>query len=320
MTSSLGFDCSDCHDLAGTDKVDWAADTPRKVKARKMVLMVKAINRDNFTNRQMVTCFTCHRNRDRPLTTPTMEMLYGVVNSEPDDILTKSEGTPPADQIFDKYIAAIGGAQRLNGLTSYVAKATSLGFGGFGGEGQVQIYAKAPDKRTTIISFKNAPGRDDNARTFDGKVGWMRTPLSVLGEYVLTGAELDGAKFDAMLAFPGKIKQLMRNWRVNTPFSSLDGREVYAVQGDGPRGTIATLYVDKQTGLLSRSLRYGPGPIGRIPTQVDYADYRDVGGIKFPFKYTFAWLDGRDTFTLTDLKTNLPIDEARFGKPSSAKQ
>src|SRR5436309_930309 len=67
MSASLGFDCSECHNAAGTDKVDWAADTPRKVIARRMVNMVTAINRDNFGGRQMVTCWSCHRNRDKPV-------------------------------------------------------------------------------------------------------------------------------------------------------------------------------------------------------------------------------------------------------------
>src|SRR5215831_12745295 len=71
MTAALQFDCSDCHANAGTDRVDWAADTPRKRTARRMVNMVATINKDNFGGRQMVTCWTCHRNRDRPLTTPT---------------------------------------------------------------------------------------------------------------------------------------------------------------------------------------------------------------------------------------------------------
>src|SRR5690348_16653252 len=47
MSASLGFDCAECHKGAGTDQVDWAADTPRKVMARRMVNMVTAINRDN---------------------------------------------------------------------------------------------------------------------------------------------------------------------------------------------------------------------------------------------------------------------------------
>src|SRR5207302_5948847 len=125
MTSSLAFDCSDCHENAGTDRVNWAADTPKKVTARKMVFMVQAINKDNFGGRQMVTCFTCHRNRDRPLTTPTMEMLYGMPPLEPDDYLPQAPAMPTVDQLFTKYIAALGGQQKVAGLTSYIAKASS---------------------------------------------------------------------------------------------------------------------------------------------------------------------------------------------------
>ncbi len=67
MAASLDFDCSDCHVGAGTDQVDWPADTPRKVMARIMINMVANINKNNFAGRQVVTCWTCHRNRDKPL-------------------------------------------------------------------------------------------------------------------------------------------------------------------------------------------------------------------------------------------------------------
>src|SRR5947209_3810805 len=54
MTAAVGGDCADCHQDAGTDKVNWAADTPRKVMARKMSAMVLAINKEHFGNRQVV--------------------------------------------------------------------------------------------------------------------------------------------------------------------------------------------------------------------------------------------------------------------------
>src|SRR6266581_5333362 len=90
MTAALGFDCSECHVAAGTDKVDWAADTPRKVIARRMVNMVTAINRDNFGGRQMVTCWSCHRNRDKPVVTPNLDYVYGMPSLEPDDLVPAS--------------------------------------------------------------------------------------------------------------------------------------------------------------------------------------------------------------------------------------
>ena len=336
MSAALGFDCSECHTGAGTDRVDWAADTQRKVIARRMVTMVTNINKDNFTGRQMVTCWSCHRGRDKPAVTPTMDIVYGTPSLEMDDVFPQAPGQPTADQILDKYIQAVGGAQRLAGLTSISAKGTSVGFGGFGGGGQVQIFAKAPDQRTTVIEFKDAPDRGDAIRTFNGRVGWIKTPLAVLKEYQLSGGDLDGARLDAQLAFPGQIKQILRNWRVSLPTTIEDlpgpssqtsqqpelvlgSHDVQVVQGDRPNGVVATLYFDNKSGLLLRELRYSRSPIGRVPTQIDYSDYRDVNGIKIPHRLTFAWLDGRDSIELKEVRVNVPIPDARFGTPEQAK-
>jgi photosynthetic reaction center cytochrome c subunit len=323
MAAALQFDCSDCHVAAGTDKVDWAADTPRKVMARAMVNMVTTINKTNFGGRQMVTCWTCHRNRDKPLVTPTMDIMYGMPVIEADDVVPQIPGFPSAESILDKYIQALGGAQRLAG--------------GFGGGGDVELLAKAPDKRATIILFKSETGRGDEIRAYDGRAGWVRTPLNVIGEFQLQGGDLDGARFDAQLSFPGQIKQILSNLKAGPPTTINDlpaptsqstlltdvapaqSHIVDVVQGTGPRGLLVTLYFDRQTNLLLRELRYGPSPIGRVPTQIDFSDYRDVNGIKMPFRITYAWLGGRNAILLNEIRTNVPLDEAKFGKPAPLK-
>src|SRR5580692_7719470 len=106
ISAALSFDCSDCHTNAGTDKVDWAADTPRKVIARTMVNMVANINKINFQGREAVTCWTCHRNRDKPLVTPTLASIYGEPTLVTDDILTRNPDLPSPESILDKYIEA----------------------------------------------------------------------------------------------------------------------------------------------------------------------------------------------------------------------
>ena len=339
MCAALGFDCSDCHTGAGTVKVDWAADTPKKRTARRMIQMMTAINRDNFSGRQMVTCWSCHHGRDRPATTPTLEYMYGPATQEMDDVLTQMPGQPTADSIIDKYLKAIGGTERLADLKSIAAKGTSVGFGGFGGGGRVQIYAKFPEQRATLIDFPQSPERGNSNRVYNGREGWLETPLTVLGEYQLTGGELDGARLDAQLSFPGQIKQVLTNLRVSMPvmISDLPGpssqtsqqvsmvavgqnKLVDVVQGTGPRGIICTLYFDQETGLLVRMVRYGKSPIGRVPTQVDFADYRDVNGIKIPFRMIFAWMDGRDAIQLNEVQTNVPIDPAKFERPDAPKR
>jgi hypothetical protein len=338
MSAAVGYDCSECHLGAGTERVNWAADNGKKIIARKMVTMVAAINRENFQGRQVVTCWSCHHGRDKPSTTPQMEIVYGPGSTEMDDMLTQMPGQPPADEIIGKYLQALGGEQKLAALKSYIATGTSVGFGGFGGGGKVHIYAKYPNQRTMRIQFAESTGRGDEVRAFNGHAGWMMTPLAVLTDYQLSGVEFDGALLDAELGFPGQIKQVLSNLRVNLPSSISDlpgpssqtstetgvglgqDRPVNVVQGTGPRGMLATLYFDQKSGLLLRMVRYGKTQIGRVPTQIDYSDYRDVGGVKMPFHITFAWLDGRDAIQLSDIQTNVPIDEANFGRPVQSKR
>jgi len=314
MSAAVGSDCVGCHPSAGTDHVDWALDTPRKRTARRMVLMVTAINRDNFNGRQVVTCWTCHRGRDRPVMTMTLDAVYGEPAFEYDDVLTQAPGVPTVDQVLNKYWDAIGGQQRLATVRSFVATGKSVGYRGFGGGGVVELSAQAPDKRATHINFPEYPDRGVSVRTYDGRTGWIATPLAVVAKYELGGSERDGARLDAMLSFPAQIKQALTDLRVGPP-TTIDDKDVTVLQGNGPNGSLATLYFDDKSGLLVRTVRHGRTPIGRVPTQVDYSDYRDVGGIKFPYHWTFAWLDGRDTFEFSDVKLNVPIDQAKFGQP-----
>jgi hypothetical protein len=315
MAAALGVDCSDCHPGAGSDTVDWVVDPPRKRTARRMVEMVAAINRTNFGGAQRVTCWTCHHGRLTPSTSIALDALYDVPNSEFDDLVTSMPGQPSPDQVFDKYIQALGGAQRLAGLTSFVATGTSIGYESLGGDAVFTIYAKAPNQRTTLITYPEHPERGSSAWVFNGLTGWIKTPRALLTDYELVGGEVDGARFEAQLAFPGQIKQILNNWRVG-PDRSIGDRDFVVVQGNGPRGFLATLYFDPQSGLLSRVVRYGPSPVGRVSVQIDYSDYRDVGGVKFPFEYQFSWLDGRYTAKLTEVRTNVTIDEARFSRPT----
>jgi len=314
ISANLGLDCADCHPNAGTDKADFVIDTPRKVTARRMVEMVSGINRTNFGGVQRVTCWTCHHGRITPSTTISLDAWYEAPNIELDDTVRQESGQPTADQVLDKYIQALGGAQRLAGLTSVVATGNALGYGDLGGNADFTMFAKSPNQRATLITYKDTQ-RPASIWAFDGRTGWIKTPRGLLGEYELIGSELDGARLEAQLSFPGQIKQALTNWR-GAAIRSIGDRDFVVVQGSGPRGFLATLYFDPASGLLSRMVRYGPSPIGRMPTQIDYSDYRDVGGIKFPFEYKFMWLDGRYTAKLNKIETNVAIDATKFGRPS----
>jgi photosynthetic reaction center cytochrome c subunit len=321
IAASLSMNCIDCHVTASASNVEkFAEDTPVKQTARRMILMVKAINAANFGGKREVTCYSCHRGDDRPKITPSLAEQYGTPPPEdPNEIEVSSQTRqgPSAAQIFDKYIQALGGAQRVANLTSFIAKGT---YEGFDTESQkdpevpAEVFAKAPEQRTTIVHLADG----DSIRTYDGRVGWTTSAGTLLPVpvFALTGGDLDGAKLDAELSFPSQVKQLVSDWHVGSTTIGDHGVEV--VQGTNAAGSPVKLYFDKTSGLLVRSVRYTNTPIGFNPTQIDYSDYREVSGVKIPFHWTVTWTDGQSTTQLTEVQPNVPIDAAKFAKPAPA--
>ena len=313
FSAALGMSCEDCHAADDRNWDGFAADNPRKNMARVMVVMMQTINKTHFGGRQMVTCYSCHRGSDRPKVTPNLADVYGGFPPDnPLDIIQQAPDAPRPDVVLDKYIQALGGAERLAALKSYTAKGTSVGYGP---ESQsprpVEIYAVAPDRRATIIHTDSG----DSTTVHDGSTAWFAAPFRPVPVLELTGQDLDGARLDGALGFPGGVKGALTKWRVGRP-AFIDGKELVHVQGTTATGVTASLYFDPESGLLVRQLRFAESPVGRIPTQVDYEDYRDVAGVKMPYKWTMTGINGRDSFEITEIQANVAVPPARFGKPA----
>jgi hypothetical protein len=314
FSAALSVCCGDCHTGAGTSNPKWEADPPRKIRARQMVAMVNKINMESFNGRQQVTCWTCHRGAQAPAQTPPLDTIYNPspVFTPPDVLPTANPttaGTPPANQILDKYITALGGADNLAKLTSYTAKGTSMLFGEAKAD-PAEIYAKGPNMLATLVHQREG----DMARTFDGRDAWVMLPLTVVQEYQLFGSAREGGRLDAQMAFPGGLRQFFKNWKVTYP-ATIDEKDVYVLQATGDNGLLATFYFDTKTGLLNRMVRYVNSAVGRVPTQIDYSDYRKVGGVMMPHKWIYGWVSGREEYNITEYQANAAVDNSKFAKP-----
>jgi outer membrane lipoprotein-sorting protein len=314
FSASLNMNCVDCHaEEAAGDFARYADDTEKKQTTRKMILMMRGINQSYFGGKRVVTCYSCHRNGSSPIATPNLAEVYGTPPL-PDPVeIQQVPNAPSADRLLDKYLQARGGTQRLAAFTSFVGKGTYQGYGE-GEKSPIDVFAKAPDQLTTIIHRVTG----DSVTTFDGRSGWIASPAanSPVTMIATTGGDLDAAKVDANLFFPAQIKQALSKWRVGFP-TTIDDRDVQVVEGMTTRDVPVKLYFDPESGLLVRQVRYTDTPVGLNPTQIDYADYREVSGIKVPFRWTVTWLDGRSTYQLNELQPNVPIDAARFATPVS---
>ena len=312
FSAALGMSCEDCHSAGDADWSVYAKDSPRKQMTRVMVTMMATINKTHFRGRQVVTCYTCHRGSARPRNTADLAELYGTPPGvDPNGVFEQAPNAQRAEEVLDKFVQAIGGAQRVAALKSYVAKGTSAGYGPENEPRPTEIYAR-PGQRTTII--RTSAG--DATTTFDGRAGWIAAPFRPVAVLALSEQEIDGLKLDADLAFPTNIRQALTKWRVGLP-AVIDDREVLVVQGTTARGSTATLSFDLETGLLRRQVRYVDSPVGRIATQTDYDEYREVAGVKMPVRWTVTWLDGRDVYQIKDVQPNVTIDAARFARPAA---
>jgi photosynthetic reaction center cytochrome c subunit len=313
IAASLGVDCDFCH-VQGAREKD---DKPEKTTARHMMLMVFAINKDNFGGRQQVTCYSCHRGSNDPVAVPIIPDVEPVRMEAgrggpggPGSAGGGAAAAPPAlptvDQIADKYLQAVGGADAVAKITTRVEKGNQIVNGN---STPIELYTKAPDKRISIAHG----ARGDSITAFDGTEGWM---TGRGGAQPMAPAQSLNAKVDAIFSLPTELKQAFPRLRVFRA-DKIGDRDVYVVVSQGPPPV--RLFFDEQTGLLVRLIRYTDTPLGRMPeAQIDYADYRDSDGVKIPYRWTVARLNGgRFTIQIDSVQDNVPVDDAKFAMPAT---
>ena len=305
ITASLGVECEYCH-VRDEKGLEFEKDDKKtKVTARKMMQMMFAINKDNFEGKREVTCYSCHRGAADPVATP----LVATEDPKPEPEPAKASGDakpvlPAADQLLDKYLSAIGGAAAWQKVTSRVEKGK---IDANGHQLPIEVYAKAPDKRISSMHLPNG----DSITAFDGKQGW----LSNAGHpHMMSAAENDAARIDSDFYFASHVKTLFQKFSV-VPSEKIDGHDTYLVFGRNEGQPPLRLYFDQQSGLLLRLVRYAETALGRMPTQIDYADYRDADGVKIPYRWTLARPGNRFTIQIDDVKQNVPVDDAKFAAP-----
>lgn len=318
ISVSLGVECEFCHVQGAFDK----DDKKPKQTARKMIEMMFAINADNFDRHREVTCYSCHRGSADPVAMPPVlteepaKEMGGPKKPESSgerggEKEAKENSGPSPGQLLDKYVQAAGGAAAIDKITSRVMKGTI----DVGGKSlPIDIYAKDPDKR---ISLAHTPD-GDSVIAFNGHEGWLGMTGRPMRD--MHGGDLDGAAMDADLHLPTHLKSLFTEMH-DTGTEKIGDHETYVLVGrrmigQGDDKPPVRLYFDQQTGLLIRLVRFTETALGRLPTQIDYADYRDADGVKIPYQWTLARANGRFTIQLSEVQQNVPVDDSKFVKPA----
>ena len=302
FTGSLGVRCNHCHVPGQFDK----DDKPAKQTARKMIRMVFELNKGSFDGRGAVACVTCHRGQTRPANVPALGQSLWL----PSNQTAKREAPlPGAEQILERYVQALGGRQAVERVTSRVWKGSRVGADGV--LVPEEVYAKAPNKLLTITSYPNQAFRTG----FDGARGWAGSDQ---GARELPAEMLAQVRREAEFYKETRLKDIYSKLTV-VGRETIGGREAYVVEAapaDG--GDIEKLYFDAETGLLVRKYSEMKTVLGLFPTQTDFEDYREVDGVRLPFAIRWA-IPGRAWGRkITEVKQNVPLDDARFNPPAGS--
>ena len=314
FANAMGADCTYCHSsVAAFDRAAFAEPTPRIMRARQMITMMNALNKTYFGGQPRVTCFTCHGGNSSPPAEPNLALQYGPIVEDPNAREFAPDTITSADAVFDKYLEAVGGRERLAGLSSFIARGTYAGFDTGFEEVAVEIFAKAPNQHTKIVHMDLG----ESVSTFDGANGWRAGPDTPVPLLTLTGGNLDRARLEALVWFPAGLRQAFNEWRVGRVV--LNDEEVQIIQASESGQAVANLYFD-DSGLLVRLVRWSQTPVGLVPTQIDYADYREVAGVQMPFLQTITQTYMQTVVELSDVQPNAAIDAARFARPAPARR
>jgi hypothetical protein len=211
------------------------------------------------------------------------------------------------DDIVARYLAAAGGADAMKKISSRGMWGTLLAMGS---ETAIELYTKAPNKR---ISIAHMSPTMDSITAFDGTVGWLMSTGRPARE--MSATEAFAASLDAAFYLVADLKTLFPQLRRGRP-AEVNGALCETVSGSHPGQPPVVFYFDRKTGLLARMVRSAENPMGRMPTQVDYADYRELDGVKIPWRWTLARPNGRFTIQLKEVKDNIVIDDAKFARPA----
>jgi len=302
MAQSLGVSCQYCHVREGATYQWERDDKPTKAVGRRMMKMVMDLNAGAFDGKQTVTCFTCHRGSLAARALPDRLPVDLTKIAAPPTL-------PDAAAIVARYRDAVGASSRVTSPGAIVLRGTDDR-----SDGRHFTFDVTLEGDRILVTRTSPQGTI--AQSFDGVKGWFKTADGV--------RELT----------PDQVQQLRRAISVFRPIDMVGDAAAWKAIGleqVGDRtayvlatstGPVAarTLFFDRDTGLLLRTVATTETAIVPLVDQVDYDDYRLVDGVRFPFLMRMSNVAYYDTSArkFTEIRTGVAVDDGVFnlsGRP-----
>jgi hypothetical protein len=347
IAAALGVQCNYCH-VQGQNDSD---DKETKKTAREMMQMVAKLNATYFDGKPRISCASCHNGRSKPVRTPPLAMEMTVEQAAaaargrgrggpggpgggapgfggaPGGGRGAEPPPPPVptetvDDILAKYVQALGGQAAVQNAKTRVMTGTVTT------RDLVTSNVTVQEKATGEYRIDIATQPVATIRATNGTAAWAVGGGGGRGGFGgapdaardLAGFQMQQGLRLADFALPLHVKDRYTSLLVNKAYDTIDGKSVVQLTGNPYPNVAETLSFDRETGLLvRRSITTGSGGVGfsilNLPEQIDYSDYRDVGGVKVPYTVRHSTWNQVTTEKFVDVKINAPVADEIFAKP-----
>lgn len=218
-----------------------------------------------------------------------------------------------ADEIVAKYVAKIGGMEKIQAVKSVRVTGKFSGGGGF--EAVTVNENKRPNKSRQEFSLQGLTA----VSAYDGKDGWKINPFQgkkdaeSLGEDEMK-AMIDESDFDDSL-----INYQARGNKVEyVGMDTVDGTDTFKLKVTLPSGTVKTYYMDTDyyVPIKIETKRMIRG--AEVETETVLGDYKEVNGVYYPYSFETGAKGSQNKakITIEKIEANVPLDDTRFARPA----
>lgn len=215
---------------------------------------------------------------------------------------------PTVKEIVDKYVAAIGGKAANEKIKTRQLKGDVF-LSPMGLKGTMEVYSAAPNKSYTKL---NLGGIGEIIEAFDGTTAWTVNPIQ--GNRDKEGEELLQTKLANNFYREVNLEKFYPKMEVKGIEKVGEG-EAYVVTATADGLPPETFYFNTKSGLIVRADATSITPEGKMATTIYYEDFREIDGVKIPYKLRTVLPQFEILATVTEVKNDVKIEDSLFAKP-----
>lgn len=226
---------------------------------------------------------------------------YDIYGNTYDPSAKKLPAGLTVEQVLNKYIEAAGGKENMLKVKDKTMQLTGTVQGM---NLTVTMQQKEPCKLYQLVDA----GVFQQKTIFDGEKG----KIEAMGQI----QEISGDQAEEM-KLQGSVHSVLQydQLGIKTELSGLEtinGKEAYKITLTKPSGKKSTQYFSAESGLMIRNVSTVATAQGSFTQTIDMDDYREVEGIKYPFKLTQSFGPQTIELNVTSLQVNTGLSDSLF--------